>query len=70
MRRTEMFTAIVSQEGTIFVARCAEIEVASQGQSAADAVKNLREAVELLLEDDSAPKARAQAIPFEVHTAV
>ncbi len=45
------FTTIITQEGKWFVARCAELGVVSQGKSRISAEKNLREAVELFLED-------------------
>ena len=45
MKRT--FTASITQEGDWFVAQCLEIDVASQGKSADDALANLREAIAL-----------------------
>lgn len=49
------FTAVVTREGKIFVAKCAEVELASQGGSVDEAVANLREALELLYEDEAPP---------------
>lgn len=46
------FNATVQRDGDWFVARCLDIEVASQGRSPEAAVNNLREALELLLEED------------------
>ncbi len=46
----ERFTAILEREGDGFVSLCHELDVASQGDTAAEAHNNLREAVELLLE--------------------
>jgi predicted RNase H-like HicB family nuclease len=46
----ERFTAIIEREGNGFVSFCPELDVASQGDTAVEAHKNLREAVELLLE--------------------
>lgn len=43
-------TAIVQAEGTGFVSHCPELDVASQGETVAEARDNLREAVELFLE--------------------
>ena len=43
------FTAAVWQEEKWFVAQCLEIDVASQGVTEADALENLRDAVELHL---------------------
>lgn len=48
MKRT--FSASVWQEGDWTIAQCLEIDVASQGESEAEALANLREALELHLE--------------------
>lgn len=45
------FTAVVTQEGEWHVARCLDVEVASQGHSVDEALANLREALELYFED-------------------
>ncbi len=44
------FTASVWREGEWFVAQCLEVDVASQGETEAAAVANLREALELSFE--------------------
>jgi len=49
------FTAAVTQEAPWYVAPCLEIEVASQGNTVAEALKNLREALELYFEDRPLP---------------
>ncbi len=41
------FSASVIQEDTLFVAQCLQVDVASQGTSKAEALANLREALEL-----------------------
>ncbi|MGB9659231.1 MAG: type II toxin-antitoxin system HicB family antitoxin [Nitrososphaerales archaeon] len=46
--------AVVTKEGKWYVALCPEIDVASQGKSIEEALKNLKEVVELYLEDDDA----------------
>ena len=59
MERT--FTASVWREGSWFVAQCLEVDVASQGESEEQALANLREALELYLEEPLAtlqPKMR------------
>ncbi len=43
---------IVWQEGKWYVAKTVGLEVASQGRTKEEALKNLAEAVELLLEDE------------------
>lgn len=49
------FTAAVVRDGEWYVARCLEIEVASQGETIEEALANLREAIELYFEDEPAP---------------
>jgi predicted RNase H-like HicB family nuclease len=44
-------TAAVRQEGDGYVAQCLEVDVASQGQTVEEALKNLKEALELYFED-------------------
>lgn len=46
---------LVWQEGHLFVAKCIEIEVASQGKSKVEALANLEEALELYFENEKAP---------------
>ncbi len=41
------FSASVSKEGDWYVAQCLEVDVASQGATEAEALENLREALEL-----------------------
>jgi predicted RNase H-like HicB family nuclease len=45
------FTTIITREGKWYVARCVELGVVSQGKTIEDAQKNIKEAVELYLED-------------------
>lgn len=51
---TYTFTASFMKEGRWFVARAVELGVVSQGKTLDEAKKNLREAVELYLEDEPA----------------
>ena len=51
----DIFTVIIEREGDGFVSLCLELDVASQGDTDAEALANLFEAVELLLE--TAPPA-------------
>ena len=44
------YTAILEKEGDLYVALCPELDVASQGATVEEALANLKEAVELLLE--------------------
>lgn len=52
------FTTVIMQEGNWYVARCIELGVVSQGKTIESAQKNLREAVELYLEDQPKKKRR------------
>lgn len=47
--------ALVWREGAWYVAKAVEIEVASQGKTAKQALRNLEEALELYFEDEKVP---------------
>ena len=49
------FTVAITPEDPWYVARCLDIEIASQGETAEDALANLREALELYFEDEALP---------------
>jgi predicted RNase H-like HicB family nuclease len=49
------FTAAITHEEPWYVARCLELEVASQGVSVEESLENLREALELYFEDEALP---------------
>ena len=57
---TYRFTSIINKEGNIYVAKCAELGVVSQGKSIEIANKNLKEAVGLYLEDN--PKGKKNSL--------
>jgi predicted RNase H-like HicB family nuclease len=48
-------TAAITHEAPGYVARCLEVEVASQGETVEEALANLREALELYFEDAPVP---------------
>lgn len=48
------FTAIINKEGRLYVSWCPELDIASQGRTVEKALDNLREAIELYLEDEDA----------------
>lgn len=48
------FTTSIQKEGKWYVAYCVELGVASQGKTLAEAKRNIKEAVELYLEDTPA----------------
>ncbi len=50
----KIFSATVIREGKWYVAQCLEVDIASQGKTEVQAIKNLQEALELHFED---PKA-------------
>ncbi len=51
MKEEIKLTAIVEKEDNWYVARCLELDVASQGKSIKSAIKNLKEACELYLKN-------------------
>ncbi|MSR32758.1 MAG: type II toxin-antitoxin system HicB family antitoxin [Gemmataceae bacterium] len=55
------FTAIIEREKDRYVAHCAEIDVASQGKTVEEAVKNLKEALELFFESASPAEIRERS---------
>jgi len=55
---TYKFTTIITQEDKWYVARCVELGVVSQGRTIEKAQENLKEAVELYLEDQPKNKRR------------
>jgi predicted RNase H-like HicB family nuclease len=46
-------TAAVTHEPPLYVARCLEVEVTSQGATVDEALANLKEALELYFEDST-----------------
>lgn len=48
----KIIPAVVWKEGKMYVAKTLSFEVASQGKTEKEALENLQEAVELLLEDE------------------
>jgi len=64
------FTAIIKKGEKQFVALCPELDVVSQGHTIEEALNNLKEAVELYIEEMGLPEgvgaARAIIASFEV----
>jgi predicted RNase H-like HicB family nuclease len=48
---TRTLTAVLHKEGDLFVAQCPEVGTVSQGPTIDEAIRNLREATELYLEE-------------------
>ena len=65
--RTIRLTATVTRDGDWYVARCLDVEVASQGRTIDEALANLREALELYFEDQPVPDSSEPIVaPVEV----
>lgn len=56
------YHALLWKEGGWYVARGVEIEVASQGKTKLEAIENLKEALDLLLEDGGRQKIKIPAV--------
>jgi len=68
MTETFTFTVIVNKKGESYESLCLELDVTSQGETIEEAVTNLKEAVELYLdnEDIALPIKRPFMTTFEV----
>ncbi|MEM3488188.1 MAG: type II toxin-antitoxin system HicB family antitoxin [Candidatus Bathyarchaeia archaeon] len=62
--KKRLFTAVVYKEENIFVAECPEVGTVSQGYTIEEAIKNLREATELYLEEFSVETESKPIITF------
>ena len=67
---TRPFAASVWREGDWYVAQCLELDVASQGETEAEALTNLKEALELYFEPPQATRPpQVRLIEVEVGAA-
>ena len=68
MEIKKKLSAIIHKEGKWYVSLCPELDVASQGKTIEEAIRNLQEAVELYLEDEdiSIPETAPIITMFEV----
>ena len=57
-------SAVVRREDGLYVALCPEFDVASQGRSVEEALSNLKEALELYLEDEDVKKPSETEAPI------
>ena len=57
-------SAVVRRENGIYVALCPELDVASHGKSVEDALRNLKKALELHLEDEDVEKSSNAEAPI------
>ena len=66
------FTAVIKKGEKQFVALCPELDVVSQGYSVEEALANLKEAVELYIEEMGVPEEVSSGdtivVNFEVET--
>jgi len=53
--KVHTFTAVIHQEGDLYVATCPELGTVSQGATIENAIANLKEATELYLEEFPLP---------------
>ncbi len=63
-RRSLEFSSVVTKEGKWYVANCPELGIASQGKGVESALDNLREAIELYLQDEDAKVPRTNFGPL------
>ena len=54
MEETYRFSAVIQKEGKWYVSWCQDLDIASQGETIEEAIENLKEAIELYLEDEDA----------------
>jgi predicted RNase H-like HicB family nuclease len=65
MANKKTLPVLVWKEGNLFVAKLIGIELASQGETRKEAVKNLEEALDLYLEDEGV-KISASNVPQNI----
>jgi predicted RNase H-like HicB family nuclease len=64
INETLELSAVVRREGRLYVALCPEFDVVSQGKSVEEALANLKEALELYLEDEDVEKPSETEVPI------
>jgi len=57
-------TAVVTHEGNWYVARCLEVEAVSQAESIEESLANLRDVVEVHLEEEGIPPTATPTAPL------
>jgi len=62
--KTKELSAVVWREYGIYVALCPEFDVASQGKSVEEDLRNLKEALELYLEEEDVEKSSKAEAPI------
>lgn len=67
MLNMKVFTAVIYKEENAYVAKCPEVGTTSQGKTIEEALKNLKEATELYLEEFPTQETRHPILTtFEV----
>lgn len=61
---TQQFSAIIEKEDEWYVALCPELDVASQGKTIEEATANLKEAIELYLQEADEIEYKNFSRPF------
>ncbi len=59
---TRQFSSVITKEERLFVANCPELDIASQGETIEEAINNLKEAIELYLEDEDVNSPKESAL--------
>jgi predicted RNase H-like HicB family nuclease len=65
--------AVITREGDLYVARCLELDVVSQGKSIEEAQANLKEAVDLYIESfgtEDLPEANGEVVLYPIEVVV
>ncbi|HEV8649890.1 MAG TPA: type II toxin-antitoxin system HicB family antitoxin [Actinomycetes bacterium] len=63
-------TVVISHEGDWYVARCLEVEAVSQGETVEEALANLRDVIEVYLEEEGPPPALAPPLVTSIDVPV
>jgi predicted RNase H-like HicB family nuclease len=63
-------TVVIAREGDWHVARCLEIEAVSQGGTVEEALANLRDVIEVYLEEEGVPPALAPPLVTSIDVPV
>jgi predicted RNase H-like HicB family nuclease len=54
----QKFTILIEKEDKFYIAKCIELKIVSQGKSYGEALDNIKEAIELYLEDQPKPELK------------
>ena len=60
----QVLSAVIHKEKKFYVAECPEVGTVSQGETPEDAIRNLKEATQLYLEEFSSQKSSRPLISF------